>query len=212
MVDDLTSRGVSEPYRMFTSRAEFRLKLRADNADQRLTGLGIAIGCVGSARAAAFTAKSQALREAYTLLNQLEISPTDAGKAGLAINRDGRRRTAYELLALPDVDVARLAPIWPVLASIPAKVAIQLEVDARYACYVDRQAQDVEALRRDEAAAIPLDFDYEALPSLSAEMRQKLVRQRPSTLAQAGRMEGMTPAALLLILSHLKARSKRRSA
>ena len=212
MVDDLTSRGVSEPYRMFTSRAEFRLKLRADNADQRLTGLGMAIGCVGSARAAAFTAKSQALREAYTLLNQLEISPTDAGKAGLAINRDGRRRTAYELLALPDVDVARLAPIWPVLASIPAKVAIQLEVDARYACYVDRQAQDVEALRRDEAAAIPLDFDYEALPSLSAEMRQKLVRQRPSTLAQAGRMEGMTPAALLLILSHLKARSKRRSA
>ncbi len=212
MVDDLTSRGVSEPYRMFTSRAEFRLKLRADNADQRLTGLGIAIGCVGAARAAAFTAKSHALREAYTLLNQLEISPTDAGKAGLTINRDGRRRTAYELLALPDVDVARLAPVWPVLASIPAKVAIQLEVDARYACYVDRQAQDVEALRRDEAAAIPLDFDYDGLSSLSGEMRQKLVQQRPSTLAQAGRMEGMTPAALLLILSHLKARSKRRSA
>ena len=212
MIDDLTSRGVSEPYRMFTSRAEFRLKLRADNADQRLTGLGIAVGCVGAERAAAFTAKSQALREAYALLNQLEISPTDAGKAGLVINRDGRRRTAYELLALPDVDVARLRSIWPALASIPANVATQLEVDARYACYVDRQAQDVDALRRDEAAAIPLDFDYDGLPSLSGEMRQKLSKQRPSTLAQAARMEGMTPAALLLILANLKARSKRRSA
>ena len=212
MIDDLTSRGVSEPYRMFTSRAEFRLKLRADNADQRLTGLGIAIGCVGSERAVVFAAKYRALSEAYALLNQLEISPTDAGKAGLVINRDGRRRTAYELLALPDVDVARLRSIWPALASIPANVATQLEVDARYACYVDRQAQDVDALRRDEAAAIPLDFDYDGLPSLSGEMRQKLSKQRPSTLAQAARMEGMTPAALLLILANLKARSKRRSA
>ena len=212
MVDDLTSRGVSEPYRMFTSRAEFRLKLRADNADQRLTGLGVAIGCVGSERSAAFATKTQALRDGYNLLNQLEMSPSEAMRHGLAVNRDGRRRTAFELLALPDIDIARLLRIWPELGAMPSGIAVQLEVDARYACYVKRQDGDVEALRRDEAAVIPLDFDYGALPALSGEIRQKLVKQRPSTLAQAARIEGMTPAALLLILSHIKSRSKRRSA
>ena len=197
---------------MFTSRAEFRLKLRADNADQRLTGLGVAIGCVGSERSAAFATKTQDLRDGYNLLNQLEMSPSEAMRHGLAVNRDGRRRTAFELLALPDIDIARLLCIWPELGAMPSGIAVQLEVDARYACYVKRQDGDVEALRRDEAAVIPLDFDYGALPALSGEIRQKLVKQRPSTLAQAARIEGMTPAALLLILSHIKSRSKRRSA
>ncbi|MBL8882056.1 MAG: tRNA uridine-5-carboxymethylaminomethyl(34) synthesis enzyme MnmG [Hyphomicrobium sp.] len=212
MIDDLITRGVSEPYRMFTSRAEFRLKLRADNADQRLTPLGIALSCVGPHRRAAFEAKERALRDGHTLLNQLSVTPREADRAGLKVNQDGRRRTAFELLAFPGVDLARLAAIWPQLADLAPRVGAQLEVDARYRSYVDRQDEDVAALRRDEKIGIPADFDYGALPSLSGEVRQKLVRHRPETIAQASRIEGMTPAALLVLLAHLKSGAKRRSA
>ena len=213
MIDDLVTRGVSEPYRMFTSRAEFRLKLRADNADQRLTRVGLGLGVVGSERRAAFTAKAHALSDGLNLLNQLTITPTEAGKQGLIINYDGRRRSAFDLLAFPDIDFSRLTAIWPELSRIAPRVANQLEVDARYAAYVRRQDEDVAALRRDEAVAIPAGFDYAVLPSLSAELRAKLARHQPSTIAQASRIEGMTPAAILTLLGALKAaQAARRSA
>ena len=212
MIDDLVTRGVSEPYRMFTSRAEFRLKLRADNADQRLTPLGIELGCVGPQRRSAFMAKQKALADGLNLLNQLNLTPKEAERAGLHVNQDGRRRSAFELLAFPGVDLARLASIWPELGALPTAIGAQLEVDARYRSYVERQEEDVSALRRDEATAIPADFDYGAVSSLSGEVRQKLERLRPASLAQAARIEGMTPAALLMVLAHLKSAAKRRSA
>ena len=213
MIDDLVTRGVSEPYRMFTSRAEFRLKLRADNADQRLTPVGQALGVIGGVRASAFSAKAAALADGLNLLNQLNITPTEAGKHGLYLNQDGRRRTAFELLAFPDIDLARLTAIWPQLGNLPSKAAHQLEIDARYAAYVRRQDEDVAAVRRDEAIAIPAGFDYTALPSLSAELRLKLSKLQPSTIAQAGRIEGMTPAAILTLLGALKAgQTSRKSA
>ncbi|NOT72658.1 MAG: tRNA uridine-5-carboxymethylaminomethyl(34) synthesis enzyme MnmG [Hyphomicrobium sp.] len=207
MIDDLTTRGVSEPYRMFTSRAEFRLKLRADNADQRLTLIGMTLGVVGGQRARAYTAKAEALADGLNLLNQLNITPNEAAKHGLALNMDGKRRTAFELLAFPDVDLARLMPIWPELDRLAQATARQLEVDALYAAYVRRQDDDVAVLKRDEAIAIPVNFDYAAMPSLSAEVRTKLARAKPSTIAQAARLEGITPAAVLVLLGHLKAAS-----
>jgi len=214
MIDDLVTRGVSEPYRMFTSRAEFRLKLRADNADQRLTALGLTLGCVGAKRAKVFAQKEKSLSDGMRSLNQLSLTPTEAARHGLAVNRDGRRRTAFELLSLPDVDFARLAKVWPEhLARMDTGIAAQLQTDARYASYVRRQDEDVAALKRDEAIHIPADFDYAVVSGLSAELTGKLTRQKPSTIAQAGRLEGMTPAALLLLLAHLKAASgARRSA
>ncbi len=212
MVDDLVTRGVSEPYRMFTSRAEFRLKLRADNADQRLTGAGIALGCVGRERQAHFEAKTKALSEGLTLLNQLSLTPTEAARHGLTVNRDGRRRTAFELLSFPDISFDHLMPIWPELGSLAPQIAAQLGVDARYAAYLRRQDEDVAQLKRDEAVSIPADFDYGAIPSLSAEVRQKLVQHRPGTIAQAGRIEGVTPAALLTLLARVKAGRARKSA
>jgi tRNA uridine 5-carboxymethylaminomethyl modification enzyme len=212
MIDDLVTRGVSEPYRMFTSRAEYRLRLRADNADQRLTPLGIAMGCVTKARRLAFDAKSQALAGAEELLRELSLTPNEAGRQGLNVNRDGRRRTAFDLLALPEVDLARLGSIWPAIADLAPPIAAQVAVDARYAPYVTRQERDVVALRRDEALQIPEGFDFTALPGLSTEVRQKLDRHRPATLAQAARIDGVTPAALLLLLAHLKAAPVRKSA
>jgi len=212
MIDDLVTRGVTEPYRMFTSRAEFRLKLRADNADQRLTPVGEVLGCIGRERAQAYAGKARALAEGEALLGALSLTPNAAQRHGLELNRDGRRRTALELLAYPEVDMARLAAIWPQLGRLPPPIAAQLETDARYASYVRRQALDVEALRRDEAARIPADFDYATLSGLSAELRGKLERQRPASVAQASRIDGMTPAALLLILAHLKRTPARRSA
>lgn len=212
MVDDLVTRGVSEPYRMFTSRAEFRLKLRADNADQRLTGAGIALGCVGRARQVHFEAKTKALSEGLSLLNQLSLTPTEAARHGLTVNRDGRRRTAFELLSFPDISFEHLMPIWPELGSLAPQIAAQLGVDARYAAYLRRQDEDVAQLKRDEAVSIPVNFDYAAIPSLSAEVRQKLVQHRPGTIAQAGRIEGVTPAALLTLLARVKAGRARKSA
>lgn len=212
MIDDLTSRGVSEPYRMFTSRAEFRLALRADNADQRLTPLGLKFGCVGSRRAEAFESKMKILETATALLSEKSLTPNEAKRYGLAVNQDGRRRSGMDLLSLPDVTVARLKEIWPELAEIPEALAEQIKVDAHYAAYVARQREDVAALKREEALVIPASFDYGAIPGLSHEARQKLGQHRPTTLAQAGRIDGMTPAALLLVLAHIKKIPKRSSA
>ncbi|HWB46194.1 MAG TPA: tRNA uridine-5-carboxymethylaminomethyl(34) synthesis enzyme MnmG [Hyphomicrobiaceae bacterium] len=212
MIDDLVTRGVAEPYRMFTSRAEYRLRLRADNADQRLTPRGLGLGCVGPERRAAFRAKSEALSRGRRLLQSLSLTPNEAARYGLDINHDGRRRTAFELLAFPGVNLARLAAIWPETATLDGPISAQIEVDARYAAYVDRQEADVAALRQDEDLRIPADFDYGAVASLSAEVRQKLEALRPATLAQAGHMEGMTPAALLVLLAHLRKGPARKTA
>jgi tRNA uridine 5-carboxymethylaminomethyl modification enzyme len=197
---------------MFTSRAEFRLKLRADNADQRLTAAGIALGCVGSRRQGHFEAKAKALGDGFDLLNQLSMTPTEAARHGLTVNRDGRRRTAFELLSFPDISLDRLISVWPQIGDLEPRIAAQLDVDARYAAYLRRQDEDVAQLKRDEAIRIPSDFDYSAIPSLSAEVRQKLVQHRPATIAHAGRIEGVTPAALLTLLARLKTRRDRKSA
>jgi tRNA uridine 5-carboxymethylaminomethyl modification enzyme len=204
MIDDLVTRGVSEPYRMFTSRAEYRLRLRADNADQRLTPRGMELGCVGPERRAAFAARCEALEEGRRLLESLAMTPNEAARHGLALNMDGRRRNGLELLSRSDVSFARLNDIWPQLGGIAPRIAAQLEVDARYSTYVDRQAADVEAFRKDESVRIPADLDYAAIAGLSAEVRQRLARLRPTTLAQAARMEGITPAATMLLLAHLR--------
>ncbi|MFV0299087.1 MAG: tRNA uridine-5-carboxymethylaminomethyl(34) synthesis enzyme MnmG [Hyphomicrobiaceae bacterium] len=209
MIDDLVTRGVSEPYRMFTSRAEFRLRLRADNADLRLTPIGQRAGCVGQERSEAFAERSSTLTEARARLGAVSLTPNEAARHGLEINRDGRRRTAFDLLALKGVDIRRLAAIWPELAAIPPHVATQVETDARYAAYVDRQEEDVAILRRDEATRIPGTFDYAALSGLSVELRQKLDNRRPGTLAEAARIDGITPAALMLILAHVKKPARR---
>ncbi len=210
MIDDLVTRGVSEPYRMFTSRAEFRLRLRVDNADQRLTPLAIDLGCVGLDRRAAFSQRAGALEAGRARLDSLNLSPNQAATHGLEINRDGRRRTAFELLAFPDVDLARLQAIWPELGALGAPIARQLEVDARYASYVARQAEDVAILQREEGRSIPATIDFGEISGLSNEIVQKLERHRPATLAHAGRIDGMTPSALLLLLAHIR-RSARKS-
>ncbi|MCB1519723.1 MAG: tRNA uridine-5-carboxymethylaminomethyl(34) synthesis enzyme MnmG, partial [Hyphomicrobiaceae bacterium] len=207
MIDDLVTRGVSEPYRMFTSRAEFRLRLRADNADQRLTPLGLALGCIGAARERSFSAKATALAEGRARLDSLTLSPTEGARQGLAINKDGRRRSAFELLSYPDVDLERLSAIWPEVAMLDNGIAGQLVIDARYAAYVKRQDEDVDRLRRDQTVAIPDDIDYAAIAGLSNEVRQKFARHRPMTLAQALRIDGVTPAAAMLLLAHLKAQT-----
>jgi tRNA uridine 5-carboxymethylaminomethyl modification enzyme len=204
MIDDLVTRGVTEPYRMFTSRAEYRLTLRADNADQRLTPLGISVGCVGSNRSEAFAAKAKRLTEAEALLRSLTLTPDQAAKHGLSINRDGRRRSAFDLLAYPEIELSRIAKIWPEIREIDVRIAEQIAIDARYSVYVKRQELDIASFRKDEAIAIPADFVFAALPGLSTELRQKLERHRPASLGQAARLEGMTPAALMLLLAHLK--------
>ena len=204
MIDDLVMKGVSEPYRMFTSRAEYRLSLRADNADQRLTGRGIALGCVEAERARRFTLKEEALSRARGLLEGLSLTPNAAARHGLKVNLDGMRRSAFDLLALPDVSIGSLAAIWPELTGIAPKIAAQIEIDAKYAVYLDRQTKDIEAFRRDEALAIPDHVDYAGLPGLSNEIRARLEKIRPRTMGQALRIEGMTPAAMTLLASKLR--------
>jgi tRNA uridine 5-carboxymethylaminomethyl modification enzyme len=204
MIDDLVTRGVTEPYRMFTSRAEYRLTLRADNADQRLTGKGLALGCVGPTREARHRSRMAALDAARALAHSLSITPNEAAKRGLELNRDGQRRSAFELLSYPDLGVPDLAAIWPELGRLPASVAEQIEIDAKYAVYLDRQAADVAAFRRDETLALPFDLDYAAIAGLSNELKQKLGAIRPRTLGQAGRIDGMTPAALALLAVNLR--------
>ncbi|SEQ54231.1 tRNA uridine 5-carboxymethylaminomethyl modification enzyme [Faunimonas pinastri] len=204
MVDDLVTRGVSEPYRMFTSRAEYRLSLRADNADQRLTPLGLAAGIVGEERQRVFEVRTDALKATSAHLRELSLTPSEARRNGLAVNQDGVRRSAYDLLALTDMTIAKLASVWPELGDIPADIAGQVETDAQYAVYLDRQQADIEALRRDEQLTLPAELDYSGIGGLSNEIRQKLSTVRPATLAQAAAMEGMTPAALTRLLSHVK--------
>jgi tRNA uridine 5-carboxymethylaminomethyl modification enzyme len=211
MIDDLVTRGVSEPYRMFTSRAEYRLTLRADNADQRLTEKGIAVGCVGAERARAHCAKMAALDAARTLTRSLSLTPTEADRHGLALRKDGQRRSAFELLSYPDIGFAEVARIWPSLANVDPKIAEQIEIDAKYDVYLSRQSADVESYRRDENLVLPEEIDYAALPGLSNEVRHKLQTHRPRTIGQAGRIDGITPAALTLLVAHLRREKKRKA-
>ncbi|WP_370171562.1 MULTISPECIES: tRNA uridine-5-carboxymethylaminomethyl(34) synthesis enzyme MnmG [Hyphomonas] len=208
LIDDLVTRGVTEPYRMFTSRAEYRLALRADNADQRLTEKGIAAGCVGSHRADVFHVKHSALQKTRDQLNALTLSPAKAAQAGWAVNQDGRVRTAWEYLSYKDINLAALSAVWPELANLDDEIATQIEIEALYSSYLERQAEDVAALRRDEDLTIPMDLDYSKVGGLSNEVRQKLEAVRPTTLGQAGRIEGVTPGALTALLGFVKRRKK----
>ena len=201
MVDDLVTRGVAEPYRMFTSRAEYRLMLRADNADQRLTPIGIGIGCVSASRRGAFEEKMRRLSRARDVAGSRSLTPAEGRARGLGLSQDGARRSVVELLAYPDINIDRLTAIWPELAALDPEIARQLEHDARYAGYIDRQKQAVAAMRREEGRPLAQDLDYHGISSLSAELRQKLAAIQPETMGQAARIDGMTPAALTLVLA-----------
>jgi tRNA uridine 5-carboxymethylaminomethyl modification enzyme len=204
MIDDLITHGTNEPYRMFTSRAEYRLTLRADNADQRLTALGIDLGCVGVERAQMFVEKAAALESARNLSQSLKATPNQLNMHGLKINADGVWRSAYELLSYPDIGMEKLAAIWPELQSVQPEIAEQLEIDGKYSGYMERQDLDIRAFRKDEALSLPVDLDVDAIGSLSAEIRQKLRKVRPETLGAAARIPGMTPAALVALLRYVK--------
>jgi tRNA uridine 5-carboxymethylaminomethyl modification enzyme len=203
LIDDLITSGVSEPYRMFTSRAEYRLLLRADNADQRLTGRGIEMGCVGAQRRDVFDRKMADLTRGRSLVESLIATPKELRTAGIDVNQDGVKRTASVLLSYPGITVKRLAALWPALHAVSCVVATQLEIDAKYATYLRRQEADIVAFRRDEALTLPMDLDYRHLPCLSNELRDKLGRVRPATLGAASRIEGITPAALTVLLAHV---------
>jgi tRNA uridine 5-carboxymethylaminomethyl modification enzyme len=211
MIDDLVTRGITEPYRMFTSRAEYRLTLRADNADQRLTDKGIALGCVGQARSQRHAAKMTALAAAKSLSKSLAITPNEAAKHGLALNRDGHRRSAFELLAYPEIEWSALRDIWPELSVIDPSIAVHLEIDAKYDVYLKRQTADVDAFRRDEGLVL-IDIDYAVVPGLSNEARSKLEAARPRTVGQAGRLDGLTPAALGILAAYLRREARRKNA
>jgi len=211
MIDDLVTRGITEPYRMFTSRAEYRLTLRADNADQRLTDKGIALGCVGSARSQRHRAKMAALEAAKALAKSLTLTPNEAAKHGLVLNKDGQRRSAFELLAYPEVGWSEVRGIWPELGTIDPSVAVHLEIDAKYDVYLKRQSADVDAFRRDEGMVLG-GIDYAEVPGLSNEARAKLIATRPWTIGQAGRIDGMTPAALGILAAYLRREARRKAA
>ncbi|SDX39671.1 tRNA uridine 5-carboxymethylaminomethyl modification enzyme [Ruegeria halocynthiae] len=212
MIDDLTTRGVSEPYRMFTSRAEFRLSLRADNADQRLTPLGKNLGCVSESRCAVFGRKIEKLEAAKSKLTARTYTPKEIRASGISVNQDGNRRDGMAIMAFPNVTFEDLIPLEPSLAGVDSEIRRQVERDALYANYIARQQRDVEAMKRDEAHEIPRDFNYFALDGLSAEMKQKLSLAKPANIAQAGRVEGVTPAALTLVLAKLRRDVKAREA
>jgi tRNA uridine 5-carboxymethylaminomethyl modification enzyme len=209
MIDDLVTRGVSEPYRMFTSRAEYRLTLRADNADQRLTNRGIALGCVSAKRAQKHREKMGLLDAARAMAHALSVTPSEAAKYGVSLRKDGQRRRAFELLSYPDLAASDLARIWPEFGSLTPKIAEQLEIDAKYDVYLSRQAADVESYRRDESLVLDDDLDYGTLPGLSNEARHKLQAHKPRTIGQAGRIDGMTPAALTLLVAHVKRQQRK---
>ena len=210
MIDDLVTRGITEPYRMFTSRAEYRLTLRADNADQRLTDNGIALGCVGQARSERHRNKMGALAAAKALAKSLTMTPNEAAKHGLALNRDGHRRSAFELLAYPEIEWEVLRGIWPELSAVDPSIAVHLEIDAKYDVYLKRQTADVDAFRRDEGLVLT-DIDYADVPGLSNEARSKLEAARPRTVGQAGRLDGLTPAALGILAAYLRREARRKT-
>jgi tRNA uridine 5-carboxymethylaminomethyl modification enzyme len=204
MIDDLINNGVTEPYRMFTSRAEFRLSLRADNADARLTPLGEKFGLIGGRRRAAYGKFEAEFVEARSLARAVSLTPQEAAKHGIEVNRDGVRRTAYDLLSYPDMSLDRLSTVWPELKSIGKKTAERLEVEAQYAVYLDRQSASAATLRKEEARSIPQDLDFVSISGLSNELKSKLASRKPSSIAQAQRIDGMTPAGIALILLHIK--------
>jgi tRNA uridine 5-carboxymethylaminomethyl modification enzyme len=212
LIDDLVTRGTNEPYRMFTSRAEYRLTLRADNADLRLTGKGAEAGCVGAERQAAFERRRRAIAHGRALAASCAASPNTLRNQGLEINLDGQKRTALELLAYPGIDLRRLSRIWPELGALSPGVAEQLEIEARYAGYLDRQEGDIRAFRRDESLCLPPELDYSAIAGLSAEVRAKLQSNRPATLGAAARISGVTPSALTALLRHVRRADQRLSA
>ncbi len=211
MIDDLVTRGVTEPYRMFTSRAEYRLSLRADNADQRLTPKGIELGCVGSERSRVFADKMREIEQAREMARERNLTPQQAEAHGLKVNQDGVRRNAMQLLAYPSIHFAQLANIWPELGALSKQASEQLEIDAMYAGYLERQAIDVEAFKRDEDLRIDPALDYARVGGLSNEVREKLARARPVTLGQASRIEGVTPGALTALLAHVKREQRKRA-
>jgi tRNA uridine 5-carboxymethylaminomethyl modification enzyme len=211
MIDDLVTRGITEPYRMFTSRAEYRLTLRADNADQRLTDKGVALGCVGAARALRHGAKMAALNAAKSVARSLTLTPNEAAKVGLSLNKDGQRRSAFELLAYPEIGWAEVRGIWLELSAIDPGIATHLEIDAKYDVYLKRQVADVEAFRRDEGLVLG-EIDYRAVPGLSNEARSKLEAARPRTVGQAGRLDGLTPAALGILAAYLRREARKKPA
>jgi tRNA uridine 5-carboxymethylaminomethyl modification enzyme len=211
MIDDLVTRGITEPYRMFTSRAEYRLTLRADNADQRLTDKGIALGCVGQARSLRHGVKMAALHAAKSLTKSLAITPNEAARYGLALNRDGQRRSAFELLAYPEIGWTEVRAIWPELSAIDPSIAVHLEIDAKYDVYLKRQTADVDSFRRDEGLILS-DVDYSQVPGLSNEARSKLEAARPRTVGQAGRLDGLTPVALGILAAYLRREARRKTA
>lgn len=206
LIDDLVTKGTREPYRMFTSRAEYRLVLRADNADRRLTDKGLAWGCVGTARAAAFAEKRAAVDSALTYARDTRVTPNEAAAQGLPVNQDGQRRSLLDLMRLPGVTLERVASLWPGLQGLRADVAEQVEIEALYAGYLDRVEADIRAFRRDENLALPADLDYGQVGGLSAEIRLKLGATKPPTLGAAARISGVTPAALTALLAHVKKR------
>jgi tRNA uridine 5-carboxymethylaminomethyl modification enzyme len=209
MIDDLTTRGVTEPYRMFTSRAEFRLSLRADNADQRLTPIGLELGCVRERRARAFAEKAEALSAAIATVKAKEFSPKDLRTSGFTVSQDGLRRSAYDLMAMPEYAPELLDALAPEIAELPAEIRRQAEIEALYAQYAGRQQADADDLRRSEALEIPATFDFSALPGLSNELKDKLRRNRPESIHKAMQIEGMTPAAIALILANLRKAGRR---
>jgi tRNA uridine 5-carboxymethylaminomethyl modification enzyme len=204
MIDDLVTKGVTEPYRMFTSRAEYRLTLRADNADQRLTQRGIALGCVGPERQRRHVQKMSALAAATEFARSVSLTPNEAERYGLTLNRDGQRRSAFELLSFPSIGIDIVRGIWPRLRDFPTRILEQLEIDAKYDVYLSRQAADIAAFRRDESLTLPDGLNYAGVKGLSNEARQKLSSVRPQTIGQAGRIDGMTPAALTLLVAHVR--------
>jgi tRNA uridine 5-carboxymethylaminomethyl modification enzyme len=210
LIDDLVTRGVTEPYRMFTSRAEYRLSLRSDNADQRLTERGIALGLVGETRAEMFHVKQTALNAGRDALRSQTMTPNEAQKLGWKVNQDGQRRSAWEYLAYPSIDMAAIDLAFPDFANLSPAIKVQLEIEAMYAGYIERQKDDVEALRREEALTLPADLDYAAVGGLTNEVRAKLDMIRPATLGQAGRIEGMTPGALTALLAYVRRRPSRK--
>ncbi|HWA03202.1 MAG TPA: tRNA uridine-5-carboxymethylaminomethyl(34) synthesis enzyme MnmG [Rhizomicrobium sp.] len=209
LIDDLTTRGVSEPYRMFTSRAEYRLSLRADNAEQRLTPLGIQLGVVGTERHAAFEKRMASLERVRRLARSVSLTPNESEHFGIHLNRDGVRRTAFEILGRPDIALSDIARAWPEFGQLDRFASEQIEIEAKYAVYLDRQEADIASLRRDDGTSLPADIDYRSINGLSNEIRDKLLAVRPSTIGQAGRIEGVTPAAVAVLLAEIKRRARK---